>query len=213
MKELIDITEPTILGYAITPWFVVFCLCFIGLIVCAILVVSAFSKKDAREREMIESAVKNTSKIPVKSIDIPTIDFSDESLKGTEAINGVFEKTDGFGTTGGMESTEGFDIGTEGLSPGTEGFGFRTEGLDLKTEGLDLKTEGLNMQTEGLSQNNFTEAFSVSDSTESFENVDKTEGLAGESNNTTARKSKFCSKCGNKVNGKFCSRCGYEIRQ
>lgn len=228
---MVDITQPSIMGYAITPWFIILCLCIIGTIVFAILVVLGFSKRGSKEREMIENAVKNTSNIPVKNIEIPTMDFSIDGQDGTESIvGGKTDKTDPF-------KTEGFDSGTEGLTDGTEWFGIKTEGfdakteglelktegLDLKTEGLDLKTEGLapqteglymkadswNLKTEGLVFNSATEAFDTNN-TEAF-TVDRTEGFDGEDSGHIKYKSKFCSRCGNKVNGNFCSHCGHQI--
>lgn len=235
---MVDITQPSILGYAITPWFIILCSCIIGTIVFAILVVLGFSKRGSKERELIENAVKNTSNIPVKNIEIPTMDFSIDGQDGTESIvGGKTDKTDPFktegfesgteGLTDGTEGfgikTEGFDTKTEGLELKTEGLEFKTEGLDLKTEGLDLRTEGFDSKTEGLDMNadswsKKTEGLEFNSATEAFDTnnteafvADKTEGFNGENNGPIKYKSKFCSKCGNKVNGNFCSRCGHQI--
>lgn len=228
---MVDITQPSIMGYAITPWFIILCLCIIGTIVFAILVVLGFSKRGSKEREMIENAVKNTSNIPVKNIEIPTMDFSIDGQDGTESIvGGKTDKTDPFKTEGFDSDTEGLTDGTEGFGIKTEGFDAKTEGLELKTEGLDLKTEGLDLKTEGLapqtegldmkadSWNLKTEGLVFNSATEAFDTniteaftADRTEGFDGEDSEPIKYKSKFCSRCGNKVNGNFCSHCGHQI--
>lgn len=200
---MVDITQPSILGYPITPWFIVLCACVIGTIVFAILLVLGLSKRESREYEMIENAAKKTSNIPVKNIEIPSMDFSIDGQDGTESIvGGKTDRTEPF-------KTEGFDSSIEGLTDGTEGFDVKNEGLDLKTEGLDLKTKGFAPQTEGLVFNSGTEAFDTN-STEAF-TADRSEGFDGEDSDSMKRKSKFCWKCGNKVSANFCSHCGQKL--
>lgn len=197
-----DINQPTILGYAITPWFIVLCLCIIGAIIFAVLTVLGFSKKGSKEREMLEKAVKNTSNIPVKNIEIPTMDFSIDGQDGTESI--ADNAIDPF-------ATEGFDPRTEGFGMAAEAPNIQTEGFDEKTEGLNLQTEGFHLKTEGLAFHSATEAFAT-DGTEAF-NIDKTEGFDVIANTpeTIRQTPKFCSQCGHKIRGNFCSHCGYQI--
>lgn len=175
---MVDITQPTVLGCAITPWLITLCLCIVGTIVFTVLVFFCLSKRGTRERQMIENAVKNTSDIPVKSIEIPTMDFGFDGREGTEAI-----------------------ISVETETAGT----FETEGFCNETEGFDDKTDGFELKTEGLAFDSQTEHFDVG-RTEAFEEFCQ----IGE---MPQKKSKFCSRCGNRVEGKFCSHCGHPINR
>ncbi len=125
---MVDITQPTILGYAITPWLIVLCSCIIGAVIFAVLIVLGFSKRESKECEMIENAVKNTANIPVKNIEIPTMDFGMEGQEATESM---------------------IDDNTE------EAISYETEVMDFETEVLDDRTEvsDLGSETEVLAEN------------------------------------------------------------
>lgn len=186
-----DLNQPEILGYAITPWFIILCISFIGVIVSAVMILFGFSKRKVRESEMIDKAVKNTSKIPVKDIDITGLNINSFGEDGTEAITCNSE------TTGTAGFTDVINDKTEGLGRQTESFDFKeiTEGLEAasETESFTFETSVLNSQTEGLTE------FDLQESNE----IEK-----------SSSKPKFCSYCGNKVmgKGKFCSQCGHETK-
>lgn len=194
-----NLNQPAVFGYAITPWFIVWIISVLGVIAFLISIVMHFSKRELREKAMIENAAKNNKKIPVKNIEIP--DYESIEIGVTESNFG--DGTEGLVTNAFIDNTEGFVDKTEGFTDKTEGF------LD-KTEGFG-KTESFIDDTEGIK---------VSDKTESF--IEKTEGLILQQDKTEGftsslsgkidnKKSNFCSQCGSKVSGNFCSRCGYRI--
>lgn len=91
-----DILTPTIFGYPITVWFIVFCLSVIGTVVFAVLVIVGFAKRKSNEAKIVEK-VKNKSKAHEGGIDIPSISFDVSGRSGTESIlGGTSSKTASF---------------------------------------------------------------------------------------------------------------------
>lgn len=201
-----NLNQPTIFGYAITPWLIVWIIAVLGVIAFLISIVMHFSKRELKEKTMIENAAKNNKSIPVKNIEIP--DYESIEIGATESNFG--DSTEGLVTNAFIDNTEGFVDKTEGFIDKTEGFIDKTEGFIDKTEGFE-NTESFITYREGIK---------VSDKTESF--IEKTEGLILQQDKTEGftsslpgisdnKKSNFCSQCGSKVSGNFCSRCGYKI--
>ncbi len=156
--EMIDITKPTILGCELTLWFWIFCLCFVGIIVCAILVYKAFLNRDKKEQEIIKRSVKNT---PIRGMNIDG-SYTEHDIGYTESIYADKNETEGFAT-----------------AQTTEGFADKTENTDVEngTEGLYGTTEGLNSGTKGLHNTSSTESFLSNNRTESFADENKTEAF------------------------------------
>jgi len=84
---MVDITQPSFLGFTITPWLIILFLSFIGALIFAVSVVSGFSKRNLKEIEIIEKAAKNTSVIPVRTAKVQSSSLSTENQDGTELIS------------------------------------------------------------------------------------------------------------------------------
>ena len=186
-----NLNEPSILGFAITPWLIILFISAIGIIVSLIMIMSALARKNKKEIELINMAAANTSKIPVKDIDISSLSLDNQADNETEA----FAYTDKTGT-----NTLG-DINKDS-----------TEGFDKETESFYESQS----QTEGFNINSETESFTQIDQTQGFETMtvpfeEQTEGLSGLDGE--APKAKFCEQCGHRIagKGKFCSHCGSKI--
>lgn len=103
---MIDITQPSVLGFPITIWFIAFALSVVGTIVFTVLSIISLKTRKAREQEMINAAVKSTSSILAnKKADNGTVnEEKTESIFGTPE-----EKADDFETEGlfsGEEETD-----------------------------------------------------------------------------------------------------------
>lgn len=99
---MIDITQPSVLGFPVTVWFIAFTLSVVGTIVFTVLSIISLKTRKAREQEMINAAVKSTSSVLAnRKTDKGTV-----NEEKTESIFGIEEKTD--------------DIETEGLFSGEE---------------------------------------------------------------------------------------------
>ena len=167
-----DLNQPSIFGYAITPWFIIVCICGVGIVCCIVAIVVSLLSRKKREIRMIDEAAKNTSKIKLKADEKDVdIDISIDTGIETESIS--YETS---------ADTSASDTDTASFGVESTSFGKSEEVSQNDTEGLIPSTEAF----------------------------DKTEGLNFE---TSAKKNKFCTKCGAKLNpnSKFCIKCGKKL--
>ena len=196
---MVDVTQPTIFGCAITPWLIIFGICIIDTIVCAVLVITGCVNYKKKERSIIENTVKSTTSASSDDIHIPDLRFGSnptESIVGSDS-----GKTYTFETESFINSAVGTHTKTESRTTMDESYG-KTEGFDSvgnipvpnaqKTEGFGRVPDTAN-KTESIS------SVVASGMTEGF----------GTGQNSQAR---FCAKCGAPVSGGVCSRCGRDMR-
>lgn len=109
------ITQPSIGGYAITPYFIVLCCSILGTILFSVLLARGFLKRDLKERQIIEKSVKRTSVNPAEDTKISAIDFGVVDKGKTECIFNEKEESGSSYCEEFVDKTEGFGIGIEGF--------------------------------------------------------------------------------------------------
>ena len=176
------IDQPTILGFPITPWLIIFFVCLIAIFIGVIMLTRDIKKKDFNVNDVV----------------VMKSDFTNSDSSSTTSSVGL-GKTEGlYGTTGTMQ-TNGTDISNvKDKTSSIYGSGETSSFFeDSSTSSFVAdKTEGF-----GLTE---TTAF---DGTEAFlsstEFINQTEYTG---------RIMYCSKCGTKLDGGvFCSKCGTKI--
>lgn len=72
----------SVFGYELTPWFILFCLSIVGILVSVIVIVVTLANRNKREQKIISKALADISKIPVSKID--TVSISDAFTEKNE---------------------------------------------------------------------------------------------------------------------------------
>ena len=204
----------------------------VGAAAMLIILICDISNGKKKERKMIDKAVENNKKIPVRKEKKTADDWS--KTEKTDAVIGDApggDPTEAIPTDNAAELSGTFPENRDipGVNTAESSY---DAGID-KTEGIyDDKTEGIAGNAAGNREDDLTEG--LAGETAANPGIDLTEGLAAEATegldaeategldadrqteqmgNGSAGgiKPSFCSQCGNRVSGKFCSRCGHRI--
>lgn len=82
---MVNLSDPTIMGYPITPWLITMFACAIGTIVFAVLIIVGFARRSSRERKMLDKAIMNNASIPVSNKTTGSVAFTRPSGGGAQA--------------------------------------------------------------------------------------------------------------------------------